>query len=217
MNKKLFQSRRTALRKKLRSSIAVLLVVLLTTGIIPLSGASAVELDEYSDATYEAYETHEIIITEEQLMAFEAIQEFNESFVGLIGFEGELALSDDAAQVPVIVFFDSTPASTQVIEAAMEGYFLSLDAAMQVVEDEHATFRRELDSLFGSGLARGRAVADYHITIEYRHTFNGVSMTLPANMVEAVAGLDVVRAVFPDFPLNPPDVIEDDMEGFVSF
>jgi len=212
MNKRLFGYKHKALRKNLRNTLAVLLAVLLTTGAVPLSGIYAVEVDEHEMLSEE---THEIIITEEQLSAFEAIQEFNESFVGLVGFEGELALRDDDAQVPIIVFFESTPASTQVIEAAMEGYFLSLDSAMQVVEDEHASFRRELSGLFGS--TRGRTAAGYHITIEYRHTFNGVSMTLPGNMVEAVAGLDSVRAVFPDFPLDPPDVIEDDVEGFVPF
>jgi len=204
---------RKDVRKKLKSVIAITLTVLLTISPMPLASYAA----EPDDLDELVSETHEIILTEEQVGAIEAIQEFNDNFVGLVGFEGEFALPDDDTQVPVIVFFESNPASTQVIEAAMEGDFLSLSEAQQIVEDEHDIFRRELSSLFGS--ARARAVAaDYHISIEYRHTFNGVAMTLPANMVPDVAGIDVVHAVFPDFPVSPPEIIEIDNEdnGFYS-
>jgi len=193
--------------RKLRSSVAVLLAMLLMLSSAPLQ-ISAVE----AAVDGNVYETHEIFVTEEQLEALEAIQEFN-SQVGLVGFEGEHELPNDDSQVAVLVFFESNPAPTQVIEAAVEGQFLSFAAATQIVEDEHAIFQRELSGLFGGGMARGRSFgATYEISMEYRHTFNGVAMTLPANMVEAVAGLGVVRMILPDYSINPLDqVIEEEI------
>jgi len=183
--------------KKLRSSIAVLLAMLLVIGPVPMQ-IYAVEVDEDGDHNYE---THEIVITEEQLNALEAIHEFNRP-TGVVGFEGDFALPNNDSQVPVLVFFESNPAPTQVFEAALDGMLLSLDEAVQIVEDEHAVFRRELSNLF-SGAARGRMAAEYHISVEYRHAFNGVAMTIPADLVYAVAEFGVVRMIMPDYALNP--------------
>jgi len=206
MNKKLIQIKSSTLKKKLRNGVAILLSVLLITGTAPLAQVYAAESDEF---TY-----HEITLTEEQFAAFEAVQEFNSSFAGLVGFEDQFALSYDSTPTNVIVFFESNPAPTQVIEAAIEGYSLSMEAALQIVEDEHTTFRNELISLFGS--ARARTAADYHINIEYRHALNGVAMTLPANMVESVAEIGVVRAIFPDFPVEHPEIIFEDEDEEIA-
>jgi len=196
---KKLQIRRKKLIKQLKSSISILLAVILSFGLVPSAQVFAEEADGFVI-------NDEITLTEEQLNAFQEVREFNNNVVGLSGFEGEFTLPTDDTQVPVIVFFESNPANTQVIEAAVDGLNLSLDMALQIVEDEHEAFRRGLSGIFGGdGLSSG----EHHITIEYRFAMNGVAMTLPGNMVEEVAGLDVVRAIIPDFPLERPEPIEE--------
>ena len=198
-------------RKNLSRVIAILLTLFLVTSSLSLQASAA---EAGAELTPHLYETHEITITEEQLEALDAIREFN-SDVGLIGFEGEYTLPGDDSQVSVFVFFDNNPAPTQVIEAAIEGFHLPLEEALEIVEDDHATFQRELANLFndGSPLARfSNAESEYHISMEYRHSFNGVAMTLPANKVSEVAQFDVVRAIMPDFSINPLEGVYEEEE-----
>jgi len=133
---------------------------------------------------------------------------------GLIGFEGDYELPEGDAPVSVIVLFDHNPAPIQVLEAAVEGQLMALSAAEAIVEDEHETFRSELSSLFFSPLARGAASA-YDIAVEYRHALNGVAITVPADMLEDVANISVVRAIVPDVAVDAPelDLVEDDANG----
>jgi subtilisin family serine protease len=198
-----------------RKSVALLLATLMlaTSGVAAFAeNATPIDLQVSEDIVVaNVYPgTRQIMITEEQVEALNQVQSFS-AHTGLVGFEDDLALPSDDTQVPVLVFFESNPASTQVYEAAISGLYLTLDEAMQNVESQHTEFRNELASLFGvTPFSLGTDAAPvYHVTTEFRHTFNGVSMTLPANMAEAVANLNVVRAVFPDFPLNPPDVVEE--------
>ncbi|MCL2235406.1 MAG: S8 family serine peptidase, partial [Defluviitaleaceae bacterium] len=194
--------------RRIRKFFAASLAMVFVVGMLPSAPLSAAEINAVSN-----YAENQLLnLTDEQLDAFAQVQEFN-NLTGLVGFEGEFALPTDNSQVPVIVFFESNPAPTQVIEAAAAGLLLPLSDALEVVEDEHAVFRRELSGLFASPMTMGRAAAaEYHITTEYRHTLNGVAMTLPANMVEDVASLGVVRAVFPDFVLESPEIIENQEE-----
>ena len=196
--------------RKLQGGLAIFLVLVLVCSSLPVVQASALEVDTATNASYA------VTITEEQLLALEEMREFND-LIGLVGFEDEFALPDDDSQVAVIIFFANNPASTQVIEAALEGYILPLAAAQQIVEDDHYIFRRELANMFAAApRARGGADA-YHITTEYRHALNGVAMTLPANLVAEVANIGVVRAIMPDLPLAPPEpLIENDGE-FAEF
>lgn len=196
--KTLFQVKQNTARK-LRSTIATFLAVIVAASTLSLPVLAA----EISDSEV----LHEITLTQEQLEAFEALQEFNQ-FTGLVGFEGDYALPNDGSLVNVIVYFQSEPAAVQIIEAAIEGYHLPITQAEQIVEDEHAAFRREIAGLFGQ---RGRSAGEFTINIEYRHVLSGVSLTLPANMVQAVADLPTVRAIYPDFEVSMPDPM--DFEG----
>ena len=152
---------------------------------------------------------YEVTLTQDQVVAFEELQEFN-ALTGVLGFEDDFALPGDDTQVPVLVFFENSPAPTQVIEAAFEGYHLPLAAAIERVEDNHQTFRNEVSALFASG--RQRTAPAYHISVEYRHALNGVAMTLPADRVEDLAGLSTVRAIFPDFSISAPELMEVDAD-----
>lgn len=146
-------------------------------------------------------------LSETHLETLEQIQAFRRNR-GLIGFEGEYALHDDEMLVSVIVLFKHSPASVQVIEAQMEGLFLAESVAERIVEDEHALFRTELAALFGSGI-RGRATGEhYTINREYRRALNGVSISLPSNMVPEVANFQSVLAIYPNaiIQLDLPEI-----------
>jgi len=116
---------------------------------------------------------------------------------GVMGFEGEYALSDSDELVSVIVLFESDPAGVQVAEAGIRGRSLSEDMAESIVEAHHTLFRQELDVLFGS--PRGRAVGQaYEIRWEYHRALNGVNIVLPSNMVGELDNFASVRVVYPD-------------------
>ncbi|MCL1991298.1 MAG: S8 family serine peptidase [Defluviitaleaceae bacterium] len=131
---------------------------------------------------------------------------------GLVGFEGDYALSDDADPIGVIVVFETAPAHVQVAEAMDEGAYLSMAAAVAYVEEAHVAFADELTDLFESVLT----AEAYTVKQAYRYAINGVSMVVPENLVEEIAMLDEVRAVFPDeiIQLNPID--EGDIEEAIA-
>jgi len=136
---------------------------------------------------------------------------------GLIGFEGDYALSSDDSPVSVIVTFESQPAAVQIHDAQIEGRSLSESAAERAVEDDHSLFRQELSALF-SNVEGARTAPTYEILWEYRFALNGVNIVLPSNMVEEVASFDSVRAIYPDFILEleqPPVVEQVDIDALV--
>jgi len=126
---------------------------------------------------------------------------------GLIGFDGDYALPSDTTAVSVIVVFESSPVGVQILEASLEGESLSESEAEAVIDFEHDLFRQELSHLFGNQRARHLA---YQIQWEYRVALNGVSMTLPANLVAEVANFTSVRAIYPNVMvyLDPVDVVQ---------
>ncbi|MCL2287078.1 MAG: S8 family serine peptidase [Firmicutes bacterium] len=187
----------------LKKAMAVLLALILTVSIM----APVVAAEEFS-ANYESVAE----LTAERLEAFRQVQEASLDY-GLVGFEGNYALPADSSDVSVIVMFENQTAAVQVIEAQLEGYHLPVAMAEQRVNDDHANFRQQLDSLFHNPLARTMAQS-YSIEWEYRVAFNGVALTLPANMVEAVAGLPGVRAVYPDFTVYAPEPIIDEYDYY---
>jgi len=200
------QLSRKELFEKLRNSFAIMLAIVLAVGAAPVSGVLVYAIEQNDGLNAFTQDSNTIFLTEDQITAFEVVQEFN-NFVGLVGFEDGFALPNDDTPVPVIVIFNSNPAPTQVIEAALDGVSLAIEEAIQIVEDEHDIFRMELANLFSiDGIRSG----DYDITVEYRHTFSGVAMTLPANMAEGVAGLSVVQAILPDYPIDGPEVFHED-------
>ena len=123
---------------------------------------------------------------------------------GLVGFEDDYELPDDASPVGVIVVFETPPAQVQLAEAYEEGISLTYSQALNQVELAHDSFNEELNDFFGFGLSR-ILLGSYEIQEEYRHAMNGVSMTVPANQVEEIAAFDSVRAIFPNetIMLNP--------------
>ena len=192
--------------RNLQKAVSILLAFILTLSLmIPVMAA-----EEFVENNTEVIAE----LTAERLEALRQVQEESRNY-GLIGFEGEYALPTDGSQVNVVVLFENQTAAVQVIEAQLEGQFLPFAAAEQRVDNDHARFRQQLDGLFHSPLARG-ITQSYSIEWEYRVAFNGVAMTLPANMVEAVAGLSGVRAIYPDFTVYAPEPIIDDYDYYVT-
>jgi len=126
----------------------------------------------------------------------------------LTGFTGEHTLDSDGTPVRVIVLFESDPAAVQVLEAQQEGSVLSESTAERNAGMDHSLFNTELTELFGE--QAGSRSLPYEINWEYNIAVNGVSITLPSNMVAEVAGFNSVRAVYPDYMMEYelPPVIE---------
>ncbi|MCL2236398.1 MAG: S8 family serine peptidase, partial [Defluviitaleaceae bacterium] len=175
------------MRKKFKNVIASLLAVVLVLGLAPAQ-LFAVNFSEQAG----------IVLTDEQISALAYIQEHN-ALGGLVGFEGDYALPNDGTMVNVIVYFERETAAVQVLTAALYGDFLATEEAEQNVEDDHARFRSEVSQLFAASPMARMGGGGYNINHMFHYTLNGVSMTLPANMVAAVAALPSVRLIQPDF------------------
>ncbi|MCL2545741.1 MAG: S8 family serine peptidase [Oscillospiraceae bacterium] len=168
---------------KFKKSLSLLLTLLLFLTILPANAVQAPgELP--------------ILLPPEQMDALQSIRAARQVYQGLIGFEGDYELTDDDTPVSVIVLFEHDPAGVQVIDAQTQGRMLSLHTAERRVEEEHQLFRAELSVLFGE--QSRMASATYEIRWEYRQALNGVSLTLPSNMVALLPGFDSVRVVLPN-------------------
>ena len=113
---------------------------------------------------------------------------------GLIGFDDDFIFGE-GEDVSVIVVFEHSPAPIQVIEAEHYGDSISLSAAQRIVEDEHAAFIDELHELYGTN-PRMRSLP-FDIAYSYHDAINGVSITLSADYLTAVAEFSSVRAIYP--------------------
>ena len=209
MNEKNIKANRKGMWKRLKRALALALMFALALSALPVNSVfanparhqrnavvgleqQAVQFEQQMD-----YEASTVIgFIADQAEALEAITAFRAGSQGLVGFEGQYALAGDSSPVNVIVVFRSNPAGVQIAEAQMAGEILTASMAERNVESDHVLFRNELNALF-RGTARD-AVAPFTINHEYRVALNGVAMTLPANMVEAVAEFDSVFAIFPD-------------------
>ncbi|MCL2547021.1 MAG: S8 family serine peptidase [Oscillospiraceae bacterium] len=180
---------------KTKKCLSLLLAVLMLLAFVPASAAGAPSRPRETEA-----------LSPERMEALECIRASRDTR-GLVGFEGRYELRRDGKPVTIIVLFEQDPAGVQVIEAQVEGRALSKRAAERTVDDEHQLFRAELDALFARSRTAGVARdVGYIINWEYRQALNGVSVTLPSNMVASLPDFDSVRVVFPNerVRLNPP-------------
>ncbi|MGG0175947.1 S8 family serine peptidase [Gottfriedia acidiceleris] len=97
---------------------------------------------------------------------------------------------NSSEQTSVIVQFKQNPHKVAVLEAALKGNSLSDSQAKSLVDGDHATFKDDLQDM---------AKADnttYKINREYKNTFNGVSLKLPANKIKSLLNSKAVKAVY---------------------
>jgi Peptidase inhibitor I9 len=111
--------------------------------------------------------------------------------------------------ISIIIEFKTKPAKVAVLEAEAKGIPLTLEEAMEDVEESHRTFQEELQTLLDKN----------QVTYTVRHTYktalNGVSMELPAKEIKRLVEFStVISKISPnkqiklDPPIAPSDQIK---------
>ncbi|WP_341356940.1 S8 family serine peptidase [Rossellomorea sp. y25] len=123
--------------------------------------------------------------------------------------QGGLQLSPEVDQksadsISVIVEFKDKPEKTAVLEAELEGKSLSRTKAKEKVDAAHETFQRDLQTIFENEMKQKKS--SFKIKQSYKHAFNGVAMTIPANKAKELLDSKEVKAVWSDLEVHvePP-------------
>jgi subtilisin family serine protease len=103
--------------------------------------------------------------------------------------------------VKVIVQLDHHPEKVAKLKAKLEGRELDVSKAKADVEKDQKTFKDEISKMF-----KGKGSNDFKVGKTYKNAMNGVSVELPANRIEELLALDVVRSVYSDVEvqIDPP-------------
>ncbi|MFD9625897.1 S8 family serine peptidase [Peribacillus muralis] len=105
--------------------------------------------------------------------------------------------------ISVIVQLKQQPIGVADLHAKLQGKSLSTAAAKNKVDASQQTFRDDIANLFKEELKQKKAVVQ--IKREYKHAFNGVAMTVPANKVNELLKSQVVQAVYSDLEVKVDD------------
>ncbi|MFF2876397.1 S8 family serine peptidase [Gottfriedia sp. NPDC057991] len=97
---------------------------------------------------------------------------------------------DSSEQTSIIVLFNQKPHKVAVLEATLQGKDLSDSDAKNLVNSDHDTFDQDLKDL------SNKDGKQYKINREYKNTFNGVSLTLPANKIQTLLKSKAVKAIY---------------------
>jgi hypothetical protein len=103
--------------------------------------------------------------------------------------------------ISIIIEFKTKPAKIAVLEAEAKGIPLTIEKAKEKVEESHATFQKELESLLDKNQV------PYKVRNTYKTALNGVSMEIPANEIIRLAeASSVISKIHPDkkIQLDPP-------------
>lgn len=106
-------------------------------------------------------------------------------------------------QTNIIVEFTNKPAKVAQIEASTEGQTLTETAASKLVDEDHATFAKDVGQVLTN---ENQKRINYKINRSYKHAFNGVSMSLPANQIKNLLKSKAVKKVWSNekFTIDPP-------------
>ncbi|EJQ32728.1 hypothetical protein IEC_05189 [Bacillus toyonensis] len=99
--------------------------------------------------------------------------------------------------VNVIIEFKQAPSKIEVLKQAAKGKKVALSNAEQKVEASHKGFKAELEQL-QKNKEKGTNLKSAKITREYKNAFNGVAISLPANMIEDLVRTGIVKRVWED-------------------
>jgi subtilisin family serine protease len=139
-----------------------------------------------------------------------AIQDLTQSTTDGLQLSPETDLSSEQ-EVSVIIEFKNKPAKTAVLLEKWNGRDLTLEHAMNMVDEDHATFKNDLDALNIKG----------KVTTSYKEVFNGVVLTLPANLVKNLIKSKAVKNVWENkevqLDLPPADTIEQGTAGTSAY
>ncbi|MDE7039117.1 MAG: protease inhibitor I9 family protein, partial [Lachnospiraceae bacterium] len=115
-----------------------------------------------------------------------ASQENRES--GLVGFQGEYAVSEVDTPVSVIVEFVHQPA--ELVEAIAEANEEEVDES---TKELNALAKKDKEDFY-----KALEGVNYTVKYEYSLGMNGVAVTVPQSMVDDIAQMECVFAVYPD-------------------
>ncbi|WP_045521339.1 S8 family serine peptidase [Neobacillus niacini] len=180
------------MRKNITKSVTVFALVtsLVTSSLVSTSGFKPVN----AQATMN---TESILakLTPEQRKALTQLKLSDQSGLQL---SPDVNLNSDE-KISVIVQFKTLPSKTAVMSAQAEGKSLSLSQANQQVEEAHTSFQNDLTKIF-------KDKKHYVLKQMYKHAFNGVSMQIPANKVEALMKSKAVQTVWESkvLSVDPP-------------
>ncbi len=99
---------------------------------------------------------------------------------------------NSSSQTNVIVEFKNKPAKVAQIEASVDGQNLTENEASNLIDKDHETFNQDVQQLTDEHSKK----VDYKINHSYKHAFNGVSVSLPANQIENLLKSKVVKTVW---------------------
>lgn len=108
--------------------------------------------------------------------------------------------------VDVIVEFNQAPAMVEVKKESIKGKKLSLSTAKEKVNASHQEFINYVNSLKARKSGTAYDTSKLSIKHEYKHAFNGVSMSLPGLAVEELLHSGAVKRIWSDaqFQLELP-------------
>ncbi|EPD53716.1 hypothetical protein HMPREF1210_00539 [Paenisporosarcina sp. HGH0030] len=106
-------------------------------------------------------------------------------------------------QTSVIIEFVNKPAKVAQIEASVEGKQLSAEDASNLVDKDHATFKKDVQQLLSED---NNKKVEFKVNRSFKNAFNGVSMSLPANQIQNLLKSKVVKSVWSNetFTIDPP-------------
>ncbi|PGL73261.1 S8 family serine peptidase [Bacillus sp. AFS055030] len=126
-------------------------------------------------------------LTAEQRQALKNIDKFNARGLHLTD---DVDL-DSSKTVSVIVEFNNKPKKVAMLEAAVNGQALSSSKAQSDVDNDHATFKTDLENTFTS-----KSDGTYKVKREFKTAFNGVSLQVPANKLQELVQSGAVKAIY---------------------
>ncbi|MEH6995307.1 S8 family serine peptidase, partial [Neobacillus drentensis] len=140
----------------------------------------------------------------------QAIKQLKTSDQGGLQLSPEVDQKSDA-EISVIVEFKDKPQKTAMLEAEAEGKSLSADQAKAKADAAHDMFQNDLQTIFKNELKEKKN--PYTIKQSFKHAFNGVTLTLPANKVKALLKSTSVKTVWSDMQVQvEPPVNEESQE-----
>lgn len=101
---------------------------------------------------------------------------------------------DSSKQTSVIVEFKNKPAKVAEIESSLDGQKLTENQASSLVDQDHTEFSKDIGQVL---TAEGQSKkVNFKVNRSYKHAFNGVSMSLPANQIKNLLKSKAVKAVW---------------------
>ncbi|PEC50945.1 hypothetical protein COJ46_01710 [Bacillus sp. AFS077874] len=181
--------------KKMKKKQTKLLVSALTASIVfsqaqmvNVFAQSPTKLDEaLANLNTNTNVESKLNLTAEQRQALKNIDKFNAQGLHL---SDDIDL-DSSKTVSVIVEFKNKPKKVAELEAAVNGQDLSSTEAQSNVDDDHETFKTDLANTF-----KTKSDGTYKVKREFKTAFNGVSLQVPANKLQALIQSGAVKAIY---------------------